>query len=462
MEFHPATGPQSASLELLGNETAVTVALSGSGITGTLSANPGALGFSPIPYNQPLHEGEYQESEGLNIQNSLAGTQIQSATITGPGAASFSVAWGTNCEHELLASGNSCGMGIRFAPTSPGPKSASLVIVSDSSGSPLVVPLSGDALNGPALILDCTQALLGDVLIGSSAEHTFTVTNTGDYPLFIQQDFLISGTPLMFPILSDTCSGQIVYPGDSCALTVGFEPTTAGEKGASIVLITNTSPIHVIGIDGIGVRPITVSTPALTAPLTSPLADPPAAPAAPAASAAASGEAAGAAAPALVIGKAPRLHGSSARAALDTGLIAQCPPQLPACETVSFITASVRAGSTRTGARAPRTPVLLGSALTQLRGGQSGHVRVRLSQRALTLLRQRGHLHARIETIMRAGGQLVAARTLIVALAPPARRPAAHRLSRYPRRPPAPSAEPPSRAPGGPPHRTGGAGTARR
>jgi hypothetical protein len=82
------------------------------------------------------------------------------------------------------------------------------------------------------------------------------LTNTGDYPLGVQQAILVSGTPLMFPVLSDTCSEQVVKPNASCAVTVGFQPTTPGEKDASILFITSTSlPLNVVGIDGIGVQP---------------------------------------------------------------------------------------------------------------------------------------------------------------------------------------------------------------
>ena len=60
----------------------------------------------------------------------------------------------------------------------------------------------------------------------------------------------------MFPVLSDTCSGQIVYPGTGCAVTVGFAPRQPGEKDASILFITSSSlPVTVVGIDGVGAQP---------------------------------------------------------------------------------------------------------------------------------------------------------------------------------------------------------------
>lgn len=226
---------------------------------GTLSANPGMLSFSPIPYSgQGSHEGEQNESDELTIANDPAGfTQVESVGITGPDASSFSVQWG-NCEHDQLAPDNTCNMSIRFQPVSPGPKQAQLTIASDSPSSPLVVPLEGVGLSGPRIGLNTDQALLGDVTLGSSATQAIVLTNTGDYPLGVQQAFRVSGTPLMFPILSDTCSGQLVYPNATCAVTVGFDPTTQGEKDASLLFITSSSlPVTVVGIDGVGVQPAT-------------------------------------------------------------------------------------------------------------------------------------------------------------------------------------------------------------
>ncbi len=226
---------------------------------GALSANPGSLDFSPIPYSsQNSHEGEQNESEEVTILNGPTGsTQIEAVSIAGPDASSFSVQWG-NCEHDQLGPGNSCNMSIRFQPLSPGLKQARLTIASDSASSPLVVELEGTGLYGPRISLNSDQALLGEVTLGSSTSHTIVLTNTGDYPLGVQQAFRVSGTPLMFPVLSDTCSGQVVYPAATCAVTVGFEPTTPGEKDASILFITSSSlPVTVAGIDGVGVQPAT-------------------------------------------------------------------------------------------------------------------------------------------------------------------------------------------------------------
>jgi len=411
------TGSHSATLELLTSSGVVEVPLSGSAVTGTLAASPNPLTFSPIPYTPESHnEGEYRESQQVNVQNSSdAGTQIESVSITGPDASSFSIEYG-NCQNNLMGPNNVCDVGIRFQPDSPGPKTASLVLESDSAATPLVVPLQGEGLHGPQLSVNTTQALLGDVPLGSSAEQSFVVSNSGDYPLFIQRALLLTGTPLMFPLRSDGCGGQILYPDESCTFVVGFEPTTLGEKDAAILLITNTAAFNVLGIDGVGVSAAGgASTPVPPAPTPEvtvqgthsslPLPS----------------ERARRTSQLLSVHRAPRLYTLPGRASVDTGLIAQCPPALSRCQVVSALTASLRLpGRHARAASGPsRHTVLLGSTVLQLDRGQSVPLRVSLSKRAIALLKRRGRLHVTIESFVRAGGRIVSERTSTLTLRSP-------------------------------------------
>lgn len=417
---------KSATLELLteGEET-IEVPLSGEGITGTLSASASPLSFSAIPYTGSSSHGEggQNETEELTIRDSPnAGVDAGSVSITGPDASSFSVQWG-NCEHDNLSANNWCTMGIRFEPIALGVNHAQLEITSDASNSPLVIELEGEGLNGPKISMSSKQALLGEVLIGSSTWQTFTLTNTGDYPLGVQQAFLVSGTPLMFPVLSDTCSGQLVKPSASCAVTVGFQPTTIGEKDASILFITSTSlPLNVVGIDGVGVLPAAaaVSPPAVSpgTSLPSPVPtiqmtqinQPPPLP-----------RHTGAASQLLTLQSPARLSGFSGEEALETGVSAQCPAASHRCEAESFITASIPARRSRSGSvRSHQTTVLLGASTIQLQGGAaSAQVRIPLLGRASTLLKDHARVKATIGFILRADGTTVAARTRVVTLVRP-------------------------------------------
>jgi hypothetical protein len=411
--FKPtARGAYAATLVLFAldesaGEVSAEVPISASAATGTPSPSPSQLTFSPIPYNPPQSfEGENSESESLSIQNSSDfGTQLQSVSITGPDAADFAVEWG-NCENNLMAPSNSCGMGIRFRPSATGVRTASLVVQSDSAAGPIVVPLSGEGLHGPQMTLDTTQALLGNVALGDSAEHTFTVTNTGDYLLYIQRSFLVTGTPLMFGVRADSCSGRILSPSESCAVTVGFQPTTLGEKSAAMLFITNTSAINVAGIDGIGVQGADESDPSLSMPLVSTPApgapEPAPAPAAPPVPAA---NPAPTPPQALTAGRAPRLYRLLGRATLDPGADVQCPVAAKDCETLSFV---VPAGAPRGSLSGfGQTPAVLGSATARLHSGQGAHVRIPLTRHARTLLKRRGRMQVRVGVVVFADGAIV-------------------------------------------------------
>lgn len=394
--------------EVLG-EAPVEVPLTASAATGTPAPSPSQLTFSPIPYNPPeSFEGENRESESLSIQNSSDfGTQLQSVSITGPDAADFAVEWG-NCENDLMWPSNSCGMGIRFRPSAPGLRTASLVVQSDSAAGPIVVPLSGEGLHGPQMTLDTTQALLGNVPLGGSAQHTFTVTNTGDYLLYIQRSFLVTGTPLMFPVRADSCSGRILSPSQSCAVTVGFQPTTLGEKSAAMLFITNTPAINVAGIDGIGVRGADEADESLSMPLLGAPAPSAPAPAPVSAPAPVTGGAPPAPTPppALTAARAPRLYKLLGRATLDPGADVQCPASAPNCETLSFL---VPAGTARdSGSGFGEGAAVLGSATGKLRGGQGMHVRIPLTRHAVARLKRRGRLQVRVGVVVLADGAIVA------------------------------------------------------
>ncbi len=407
VQFEPGTTvAKNATLELLTSEGSVSVPLSGEGITGTLSANPSPLSFSPIPYaGAHSGEGNQNETDEVTIRDGArAGVHIEAVGITGPDASSFSVQW-SGCGNDLLGPNNTCTMGIRFEPVSPGLKHAQLQITSDSSSGPLTIALEGEGLFGPKISLSSSQALLGEVLLGSSTWQTFTLTNTGDYPLGVQQAFLVSGTPLMFPVLSDTCNEQIVYPGASCAVTVGFRPTTPGEKDASILFITSSSlPVNVVGIDGIGVQPATSPPPSPPTPLSAVTPAPVA-------------KEADAWSQWLTLWSPARLYGVGGGETLETGVGARCPARSHPCKAESFITAAIPTGAIGKASRsAHRTSVLLGASTIQLQGGVSTRVHIPLSAHAISLLEERSRLRATVEFVIEADGKIVATHTRAVTL----------------------------------------------
>jgi hypothetical protein len=252
-----ASGPglKNATLELMddnGINTGTTdVALSGTSITGTLSADQNSLDFGPVVINQGN-----SNQQRVTITNGLSASVIvNNVQITGPDASSFNVQ-NNNCQ-STLGTNNTCQIYIQFQPNSSGTQNAQLEINNDGTTNPLFVSLTGDGLNGPVVTVSPPQAIYGNVTLGSQGSQTFTVTDSGDAPLQIQALFLVAGSPQVFPISNDSCYGRQIAAGSSCQVTVGFVPIAAGDKDASLFLISNASNpgVTTIGLNGTGVAP---------------------------------------------------------------------------------------------------------------------------------------------------------------------------------------------------------------
>jgi hypothetical protein len=253
-----SSGPKSATLKLTDNTGTVDVPLMGTGYSGTLSVNTTSLDFGSQVIQSNNNGGSSQENVTVSTGADF-GVKITNVEITGPNASAFNLQ-GNPCEGFTLGTNNSCQIYIQFQPTTAGPQQAQLEIDNDGTASPLFVSLSGTGLNGPALDVSPTQATFGNVLVGSSTSQTFTLTDSGDAPLALQELFIAAGSPQVFPMV-DGCSGRQLAAGASCQVTVGFIPIAAGVKDAALFVISNQGPVSIIGLSGTGVTPNSGTTP---------------------------------------------------------------------------------------------------------------------------------------------------------------------------------------------------------
>ncbi len=252
VRFAPqAVGPASGSASVEYNDSVenqlLEIPLSGTGVTGTLTATTPS--FNPQPF---YYGGQGQQ---VNVTNNSSYTVAGgNATITGPDAGNFNVN-GSNCGGNFLQPGNSCSLNIQFNPSGPGTYVAQLEIPNDGTVDPVVVPLEAVALNGPKVVISPSSIDFGPIEVNAvAAGKQVTIANAGDFPLEIQQVLLLSGTPQTFPIGNDNCSGKVVAPAGQCQLTVGFAPIKGGERNASIFVITNTpGPVTIASLTGEGV-----------------------------------------------------------------------------------------------------------------------------------------------------------------------------------------------------------------
>jgi len=224
----------------------LSIPLTGTGIAGTLVAE--SFNFNVQPF---FFGGQQQQINVTNV--SATAVLSEGSTIAGPDAGNFNIN-SSNCNANLLQPGNSCSISVQFNPPGPGTFTAQLEIGNDGAVDPVIVPISVEVLSGPDAVLTPENVDFGVIEAGTlAAPQPISISNAGDFPLQIQQLLIVSGTPQVFPMESDECSGQIVAPGDECEIIVGFAPTKDGERNASIFVISNTpGPVTVAALSGEG------------------------------------------------------------------------------------------------------------------------------------------------------------------------------------------------------------------
>jgi Abnormal spindle-like microcephaly-assoc'd, ASPM-SPD-2-Hydin len=148
----------------------------------------------------------------------------------------------------VLASGSSLDVVIRFQPTSPGPKSATLTIISNDPAGPHKVSVSGQGQTSRLSLAIADKGNFGQVCAGSFVDKPLVLNNSSRCVLSItaiassSADFLVPEV-LFFPL--------VVGVGDSLPIPLRFEPTSPGNKFATIT-VTSSDPAspHTIRVSG--------------------------------------------------------------------------------------------------------------------------------------------------------------------------------------------------------------------
>ena len=152
---------------------------------------------------------------------------------------------------------------MRFAPTSTLSKSATLSLANNVAGkNPLDVPLQGNGIPVPTPDIAVAPPSwdYGDVVVGTTSDKTFTVSNPGTAPLDVTETNLTGDSD--FEIQSGGGSFNL-NPGDTHDIVLRFAPTSPLSKSATLSLTNNVAgknPLDV-SLSGTGIQPDTVATP---------------------------------------------------------------------------------------------------------------------------------------------------------------------------------------------------------
>jgi hypothetical protein len=243
-----AAGTRQATLSISDNATGTpqTIALTGTGAVPAVSFSAATLTFA----NQPV--GSPSPANGVTLFNTgSAPLSISSINITGANAGDFSQ---TNNCGASVAAGSNCTISATFTPTAPGTRSAALSFVSNATGSPQSVALSGFATSGgpTASVSPLTLKFASQNLVTTSAPQSVTLTNTGGAALSITS-IVASGDYAQ----TNNC-GSSLAAAASCTINVTFSPSFTGSRTGYITFAdSDPSILQTVSLTGTGAAPST-------------------------------------------------------------------------------------------------------------------------------------------------------------------------------------------------------------
>lgn len=250
-EFSDAviSGQAGPDIAVTGNSVAIT----------TGDDDPSPADFTDFGSAQ-INSGTVQRT--FSVTNAGGGSLAfaggtSSVTLSGPGAAQFSV---TGQPSSPLGGGASSTFEITFTPTAAGSQEATVSIASnDPDENPFTFTITGTGttptpapeieLRGNGLSIasgDVTPRTADNTDFGNStvatatpATRTFVIANAGAQPLSLGSVSFGGAAPTQFTVTAQPAT--TVQPGQQTTFTVAFTPTVGGTITADVLIPSNDS-----------------------------------------------------------------------------------------------------------------------------------------------------------------------------------------------------------------------------
>jgi pimeloyl-ACP methyl ester carboxylesterase len=242
VNFEPVSaGPKQATLVIVSDDPAspASAALAGTGSRPQANLSP-----SQHAFGQTLI-GTTSDPFTFTVTNTGdADLHLGTAALDGAASNEYAIsADADHCSGQTVTPGSSCSLDVVFAPTQRGKRQATLTVPSDDPKTPATASLSGSGVQ-PVASLTPTKQQFGEQAVGTSSKPaTFTIANTGNADLHVNQAALGGTNTDQFsvPTDADHCSGQTVAPNATCTVDVVFAPTVTGKQQANLQ-VTSDDP----------------------------------------------------------------------------------------------------------------------------------------------------------------------------------------------------------------------------
>jgi len=225
--FDPGAPGQQGSFVIVETTGGNPVAeLTGKATDFSFSAAPASVAFG-----EQLLETT-SETETVVVSNlGDAPMDLDEVTVTGTDPTDFELG-AEDCSESTVEPGGECSVDVTFTPSAVGGRSAAISFSGDLNAT---VPMTGTGV-APALTVSPTPLNYGSHLVGTkSGVQAYTVTNVGSAPAEIDLVELSGAEADQFELgPTDTCTGEILDPGEECSVDASFAPTVVGEAEASL------------------------------------------------------------------------------------------------------------------------------------------------------------------------------------------------------------------------------------
>ena len=237
-----ATAPGTILLEASGTDASDTDGDTIAGVTfndgevAVLDVGP-AIGVDPTTIDFGAQEQNTTSSaESVRVTNTGNTDGLEISGVSFSGDAVFALS-SNGCDGLSLNEGAFCDISFIFSPDDISSFSGMATI--ESNAGDFDVTLEGEGAPGPAgdITISVDHAF-GELLTGEeSAQHTFTVSNTEAGGSVVAVDTVeLAGDTDEFTIVSEDCDGASLAPGDTCTVTVEFEPTDDGSFSVTLTV----------------------------------------------------------------------------------------------------------------------------------------------------------------------------------------------------------------------------------
>jgi hypothetical protein len=204
-----------------------------------ISLAPASIKFGSVPIGDTA-------SQSVTITNNGgSGLTVTQASATAAGVTVKGISLPL-----VIGAGKQSTFDVVFSPKTAGALSGNVSVVSDLSGSPSTVSLSGTGMAATALLTTNAPSLnFGNVAVGKSSALSVILTNAGNSNVTVSK---VSVSNARYSV-SGVSAGLILSPGQSATLDATFSPLASGSLPGTVTVTSNaTNSPATITLSGTG------------------------------------------------------------------------------------------------------------------------------------------------------------------------------------------------------------------